>query len=105
MLFGDHIPLEAAARKWTAGRQGVALQSAERMRFYCLTQYLHWLHCSFEPAGRNKTSRTLVNVFSLKCVGCGCTIVSERHRDVCSVKCAAKRLKPNPNLRQYHADA
>jgi hypothetical protein len=83
-LFGDHIPLEAASRKWAAGRGVITRwESPERMRFYTLTQYLHWLQCSFTPHGRPKTSRTLVSVYARECPHCHAKFVAEKQVQTC----------------------
>lgn len=83
MLFADQIPLEAAARKWAAGRAVARWESPDRMRFYTLTQYLHWLQCSFTPHGQRKTMRTLVHIYARECPHCGSRFVAEKQRKYC----------------------
>jgi hypothetical protein len=85
-LFGEQIPLEAAARKWSAGRIAARLDTPDRMRFYTLTQYLHWLQCSFTPHGQRKTMRTLVHLHVRKCERCGAGFVAEKGRKSCGCR-------------------
>jgi hypothetical protein len=77
--FGDEIPLHHAARKWAMGRQERELPPAYRMRFYTLTQELHWLQCTFEPPG-HKTYDTRVVVHGISCPLCGGLFVAEKRR-------------------------
>jgi hypothetical protein len=92
--FADEIPLHAAARKWTAHvhRKEADLPPAYKMRFYTLTQELHWLGCTFEPAGR-KTYDTRVFAHGLACVDCGEVFVAERRRPVHGTLCPARRRR------------
>lgn len=88
-LFGDRIPLHSAARKWAAHYSAggeVAFPSAGKMRFYMLTQHLHWLHCRFEPAGR-KTWQTRVLPVGKICTRCGSVFVNEKNTSTCGVLC------------------
>ena len=89
VLFADQIPLEAAARKWNAGRRHPSWETPDRMRFYALTQYLHWMQCSFEPHGRPKTMRTLVHIKARVCPACGGALVGVRTAKTCG--CQVRR--------------
>jgi len=88
-LFGDCIAIETAARKWRAGNRTRLFGTPDQMRFYTLTQYLHWLQCGFEPAGQIKTFRTLVNVHPRRCQ-CGRLFVAEKYRKTCQA-CGGRR--------------
>jgi hypothetical protein len=92
--FADAIPLHAAARKWMAHaprrEKDVELPPAYRMRFYTLTQELHWLGCTFEPLGR-KTYDTRVIAHGHVCAHCGEVFVAEKRRPVHGTACAAKK--------------
>jgi hypothetical protein len=89
--FSGDIPLHSAARKWTAhvGRKDVELPSAAKMRFYMLTQYLHWLKCSFDPPGR-KSHHTWVVAPTVACERCGRLFVTEKTARTCSPKCRVR---------------
>lgn len=89
--FADQIPLQAATRKWAAGRSGRPLISPDRMRFFTLTQYLHWLQCSFATTtGRNKTRATMVTIVARPCEGCGGLSVREKQRPRCGARCPGR---------------
>jgi hypothetical protein len=82
--FGAAIPLHHAARKWSTNRQrkdnpDLVLPPAYRMRFYTLSQELHWLRCGFDPPGR-KTYQTTVLVNASKCPQCGEMFVAQKNR-------------------------
>ena len=94
--FADDIPLHAAARKWSAHphRRDVELPPAYKMRFYTLTQELHWLGCTFEPAGRGrKTYDTRVIAHGHLCPQCGEMFVAEKRRPVHGVLCPMRKGK------------
>jgi hypothetical protein len=87
--FADQIPLHSAARKWSTRRHGdadIILPSADKMRFYMLTQYLHWLKCEFEPTGR-KTHQTWVRAPGRVCERCGSLFVPEKTTRTCGKLC------------------
>jgi hypothetical protein len=90
--FADQIPLHSAARKWTS-RGGTStagkFASPDHMRFYSLTQYLHWLQCRFRNAdgARNKTRETVVIIHARTCPKCGKLFVQEKKRQSCGVRC------------------
>jgi hypothetical protein len=84
-VFADQIPLHSASRKWLAGRPSAPFSTPDRMRFYALTQYLHWLGCSFRPDGI-KTRTTVVTVRAKDCPVCGQLFVYETQQ-TCSVQC------------------
>lgn len=95
LLFGNKIPLEAAARKWAAGREVTSWDSPDRMRFYTLTQYLHWLQCTFTTEGqegRRKTMKTLIHIHPRKCA-CGANFVAEKNRRYCGSAACRKSAK------------
>lgn len=82
-LFADRIPIETAARKWRAGNHKRPFGTPDQMRFYTLTQYLHWLQCGFDPPGVRKTYRTMVEVHPREC-WCGRLFVAEKAVRSCS---------------------
>lgn len=89
--FADQIPLHAAARKWGAhvhrrDDPDIELPPAYKMRFYTLTQELHWLGCTFEPPGR-KTYDTRVIAHGRVCPHCGELFVAEKRRPVHGTLC------------------
>jgi len=75
-LFADRIPLHTASRKWLAGRPKGPFASPDHMRFYALTQYLHWIKCGFSE--RSKTRTTVVYPRTKGCPVCGRLFVFER---------------------------
>lgn len=87
--LADLIPLHHAARKWGSQRIGRALASPDRMRFYTLTQYLHWLQCRFEnqDGTRNKRHSTIVIISARACSRCGRLFVNEKQRMRCGARC------------------
>jgi formylmethanofuran dehydrogenase subunit E len=62
------------------------LPPAYKMRFYTLTQELHWLGCTFEPVGR-KSYTTLVIAHGHACPQCGELFVAEKRRPVHGTLC------------------
>lgn len=93
--FSDIIPLHAASRKWMAHAHRrdaeVELPPAYKMRFYTLTQELHWLGCTFEPAGR-KSYDTRVIAHGHLCPQCGELFVAEKRRPAHGTLCPARKF-------------
>jgi hypothetical protein len=87
-VFADQIPLHTATRKWLAGkRPGSGFATPDRMRFYTLTQYLHWVKCTFSGEPRERKSRTTVVYVRMKeCPNCHKPFVAEREL-CCSAAC------------------
>lgn len=91
--FGDQIPLHNAARKWVTHLKykgaDQELPPAYRMRFYTLSQELHWLQCRFNPPGP-KNYQTVVIVHGTRCEACGELFVAEKRRPFHGVMCPAR---------------
>lgn len=71
--FGDQIPLHHASRKWALNHRdktNLNYPTAYKMRFYTLTQELHWLGCTFDPPGL-KSYQTTVFPHGHRCPRCG----------------------------------
>lgn len=96
-LFADVIPLHAATRKWALNyrdKAAVKFATPDHMRFYLLTQQLHWLGCSFTT--RLKTRDTMVRIHPRTCPVCGALFVREKQVQTCGVTCGRLLRYPRP---------
>ena len=89
--FGETIPLHKASRLWAARQiaegEEVSFSSAQKMRFYLMTQFLHTLQCSFSD--RPKQWDTVVTLHPKKCRKCGGRFVGPKvGAAFCSRECS-----------------